>query len=832
MNAASTTEDDETVSGAIVFAQRDQNPSDDVVQADIRDTEHQNEAVNEESSSLLTQLPVSDTRPRDARIIEHKRLFEERMKAKLLSAKRANSIMTKTKYDKLIHACMNWESLCISDRKQVGYRTVRKFYVMVGLHGPQLYWRKKQIDGEEHQSVLHTKNVFDAVREVHTNCNHGKARTLMYEMRRRYSRSVPEWLLREFTAVCPDCIETRLIRKHLPAGHNPILSKNYGERGQADLIDYQSMAFNGLKYLLVYQDHFSKLVDCRSLPDKKKSTVARALLDIFLLLGAPRILQTDNGKEFVGLALDCPLAEWDVGEVIEEISLLWPECKMVHGAPRHSPSQGSVERANRKFREHIRAWLHTNRENECRDDWPLAAVFAKYHVNTAYHHGLKNPPYKLVFGQDPICGIRGLPLLSDDVAQVIHTEEDLAMFYASNPNADLSKVRVKPHTPCIQRYHGTTRDNSYVSIPRLRESEIELTDEENKSDTPSTNALDHDLSIDEDVTLYQDEGERAVHGNEEACDTTSPMIKFCDDCKKRVYTDIAQISSTHLNCGDDEAMCTCRPGQKNLTTSLPVDAREFRLTQMEESEKDDSETHREEDESLIKITPTEEGSEEARDTSSPLIKFCDDCKKRVYADISQISSTHLSCGDDEAMCTCKTRQKHQTDVSPRRAVLRRKAAKAMAGQAHRMQTRARKAQNVTGDLEPGMICKIDIKELDRLNADAATITVVVVEKTRGGLYRLACEHGVLKRCLYRSYIEILPGATRELVGLEEMYENWKKTRRITIREAARAKAVAVNARLRCNCQGSCTTSRCRCLKAGLKCKSSCHRGSDKCKNKH
>ena len=68
-----------------------------------------------------------------------------------------------------------------------------------------------------------------------------------------------------------------------PAGHKPIFSEVYGQRGQVDLIDYQSMCYNGLKYLLVYQDNFSKFVDCRPLPDKRKRTVARALLDILTL---------------------------------------------------------------------------------------------------------------------------------------------------------------------------------------------------------------------------------------------------------------------------------------------------------------------------------------------------------------------------------------------------------------------------------------------------------------------------------------------------------------------------------------------------------------------
>ena len=33
-------------------------------------------------------------------------------------------------------------------------------------------------------------------------------------------------------------------------------------------------------------------------------------------------------------------------QIIDEVSKLWPSCKIVHGRARHSPSQGGVERLN------------------------------------------------------------------------------------------------------------------------------------------------------------------------------------------------------------------------------------------------------------------------------------------------------------------------------------------------------------------------------------------------------------------------------------------------------------------------------------------------------
>ncbi|CAJ0914660.1 unnamed protein product, partial [Mesorhabditis belari] len=56
-------------------------------------------------------------------------------------------------------------------------------------------------------------------------------------------------------------------------------------------------------------------------------------MEIFGTFGAPKILQSDNGKEFAN-------------RLVKELVNRWPSCRIMHGRPRHSQSQGSVERAN------------------------------------------------------------------------------------------------------------------------------------------------------------------------------------------------------------------------------------------------------------------------------------------------------------------------------------------------------------------------------------------------------------------------------------------------------------------------------------------------------
>jgi transposase InsO family protein len=127
----------------------------------------------------------------------------------------------------------------------------------------------------------------------------------------------------------------------------PIITEKYGQRTQVDLVDMQSSPDGNYKYILNVQDHCSKFCILRPLMNKTAVAVATELLDIFCLMGAPKILHSDNGREFTA-------------KVIDELRLLWPEMVLVNGKPRHPQSQGSVERANGDFMNMLGAWMRQN----------------------------------------------------------------------------------------------------------------------------------------------------------------------------------------------------------------------------------------------------------------------------------------------------------------------------------------------------------------------------------------------------------------------------------------------------------------------------------------
>ena len=200
-----------------------------------------------------------------------------------------------------------------------------------------------------------------------------------------------------------------------------LLSSEFNSRGQVDLVDMQSSPQGQFKWIMVYQCHLTKFVILRPLSSKRAVEVAFQLLDIFLLFGAPAILQSDNGSEFTA-------------QVITELKELWPQLIMVHGKPRHPQSQGSVERANSDIKDILVAWMSDNNTQ----DWTVGLKFVQQQKNCAHHAGINRTPYKAMFGEDPKVGLTSSSL-PPEILERLQFEDDLLALYQA-PSSDTTAV--------------------------------------------------------------------------------------------------------------------------------------------------------------------------------------------------------------------------------------------------------------------------------------------------------------------------------------------------------------------------------------------------------
>ena len=185
-------------------------------------------------------------------------------------------------------------------------------------------------------------------------------------------------------------------------------------------------------FILNYQDHLTKFLFLRPLKTKTAHEVAEHLVDIFCIVGSPYILQSDNGREFVN-------------SVITKLTTIWPGLKIVHGRPRHSQSQGSVERANQDVRDMLITWVNDNNNTK----WSEGLKFIQSQKNRSFHRGIGRSPYEAMFGSRQVNGL-GDADLPPDVIQKLQSEKDLEELINSmeneqnvNHNTDLTKENVE-----------------------------------------------------------------------------------------------------------------------------------------------------------------------------------------------------------------------------------------------------------------------------------------------------------------------------------------------------------------------------------------------------
>ena len=598
------------------------------------------------SASVRAQINGAHVHSR----IEQKRIFQETIEDVLSNQKGIQQgLMSGNKYNEIISVLKTWSTRSSStnrEHNQAEYRYSGKYYLPSRNGGDIALFIKQRKNGSESsllKSVVHRGKVFEHLEDAHVSINHGNGEALQSVVKERHGKSIPNWIRKVFTYLYPTCIQTRQVHKHQRAGHKPILSKAYGERRKADLIDFQNAQFNGYKYLLVFQDHLIRFVECAPLPDKRSRTISCALLQIFTTLGAPRLLHMDNGRELTNLALESyricsePI---DVDETIGELKMLWPKCSMIHGRARHSESQAIAERGSRKFREHIRTWLVTNAGNECRNNWPTAALFAKWAINSSYHGGIRTKPYRLVFGQNPMVGIIDLPLLTEDLAGAIVTEADLARFYGADENALLENV-----------------------VPNV--TDARTVDKLANEDEYEQNGYD----MEPEQINVEMEPERLVgstENRENRIQETLPVL-FCKDCNRRKIREGEVISSAHLSCGGDEAYCNCDDSDQGTVSAVDL---------IENGSRDQSSAHATqgnvnmhtgiEDLQVQAVSEkgtgvsAEENANATHDFSNTdelmTSEFCSRCKRRRFREEESAASMHLNYRSAEAYCFCHVAQ--------------------------------------------------------------------------------------------------------------------------------------------------------------------------------
>lgn len=308
---------------------------------------------------------------------------------------------------------------------------------------------------------VHDNELFQILEDAHSQTGHGGRDRMYHNIKQKYKNITRDDILL-FIHLCDKCqMKHKSEKKGVVS--KPMIFNDFNLRCQIDLIDYQSHPDREFKFLMVYQDHLTKFVILRPLKRKTANEVVFHLMDIFTLFGAPVVLQSDNGREFCN-------------NIIYELTQLWPNLKLVHGKPRHSQSQGSVERANQDVENMITTWMQDNNT----DKWSDAVKFVQFMKNTVYHSGIKSTPYQAMFGTKARVGLKDSNLPPESYED-IETEEELEKIiqFETHLENDETRGQIEESENCSENQYIKVLSN--IIINQGTSTENTQRDDENVS---------------------------------------------------------------------------------------------------------------------------------------------------------------------------------------------------------------------------------------------------------------------------------------------------------------------------------------------------------------
>lgn len=191
-----------------------------------------------------------------------------------------------------------------------------------------------------------------------------------------------------FVALCRFHAEQQSITSRVKEVEKPFHSPGFLSLLEIDLMDFRNCPCKCSEphtWAINIIDHHTKYVYVSPLINKTADEVLRVFKMYCHTYGFPRMILTDNGKEFKNQKMENFCKE--------------NEIKQGHGSPRTPTTQGLVERSNRSWKEDMRALIMSTSKETNR--WCQSTMEASYVRNISYHRAIKQSPYEAVYGIKP-----------------------------------------------------------------------------------------------------------------------------------------------------------------------------------------------------------------------------------------------------------------------------------------------------------------------------------------------------------------------------------------------------------------------------------------------
>lgn len=347
-------------------------------------------------------------------------------------------LMTREKYEKFVK---QMQAIKLHGRKTpADYSRAKKYAIIATPDGERL--AKIWPNTNKRSLVVTIDEIYDIVRECHLKLNHGGRSRMSIALKRKYWNITTESLIL-YSSMCMLCkkklvVRNKSKRKESVSNETEVNSDSFGEeknddpldeiayesvqesnqtntqqqkhrelfnRGQVDLLNVTSDPNEEYMFMLIYRDFSTKFIHLKAMKSLCVEEAVEILLDIFLVFGAPNILQSKNGLEVVK-------------PICRLLSTQCPNIKVVTSESifSHKDFEG---KSNSNILEKLNNWL-ANTENT---KWQNGIKHVQHSLNTTFHEVLCRSPNELVFGSNPRRGLASF--MSKPCYEDLFTETDL-----------------------------------------------------------------------------------------------------------------------------------------------------------------------------------------------------------------------------------------------------------------------------------------------------------------------------------------------------------------------------------------------------------------------
>ncbi len=261
------------------------------------------------------------------------------------------------------------------------------------------------------------------------------------------------------TANCEPCMRFNITKRGFDPAQYILATKPWDHVQIDTSVHLPPSVEGGFTVLLVIIDVFSGFVILRACKSTDADEIARHLWDVFCTFGVPKILQSDNGPEFVNLILNTL------------VRIVGIDRRLI--TPYNPRADGKVERAVGSVTNILKKCL-----NGAAHHWPMFIPFAMLAFNSKVAELTGSTPFSLMFARNP----NELRDYTVDPPQLVEVD-----FNAERPLwlDFIHKVQAIIHPSIVQRMRGQKEEmvkrldahrKALIPKPISKDTEVWLAD--------------------------------------------------------------------------------------------------------------------------------------------------------------------------------------------------------------------------------------------------------------------------------------------------------------------------------------------------------------------